>query len=56
MTSLYALVDYREPAGVVDWYSRSDEAEAAMLEVLRDEPGWVDDIDALRIEVETSRN
>jgi len=56
VTSLYALVDYREPAGVIDWYSTPNEAEAAMREVLRDEPDWVDDIDVLQFELETSPN
>jgi len=56
VTSLYAVVDYREPAGVIDWYSRSDEAEAEMREVLRDEPGWTDDIDVLEFELETNAN
>jgi len=56
VATLHALVDYREPAGVIEWYGQRPDAEAAMLEVLDDEPSWAGYIDVLEVELDTSPN
>jgi len=41
---------------VIDRYSRSDEAEAAMRDVLDDKSSWAGYIDVLEVELDTSSN
>ena len=35
---------------VVDWFLTEQKAEAALRDVLRDEPGWVGEVEVVRVD------
>ncbi len=48
--TFYGLADYRlKDFGEVAFYSSRDEAEAALEDVLRDEPGWEGELGVVAI-------
>jgi hypothetical protein len=55
--TLYGLADYRENESgrVIEFYSSREEAEAALRDVLTDEPGWSGELGVVPTEFPLSR-
>lgn len=48
----FALVTAESPHEAVDVFLRREDADAALAECLRDEPGWVDVLSVVPIELD----
>ena len=51
--TFYGLADYedRDFGEVIEFYCSREEAEAALLEVLRDEPEWEGELSVIAVEL-----
>jgi hypothetical protein len=54
--TFYGLADYslRDFGEVIEFYPSREEAEAALRDVLRDEPGWAGEVGVIAIEFPVS--